>query len=269
MISDTTGTFKTQELPELEIGQARYIMAMNGVFYEQNDQLFHASTLIKEFYNPLNFGTMHILDHQEFFVPRFPKIPADLMAKCLGFFSYVEKKDDVECGLVLLYDPDTYRYSWCCPEQECSSADLKFITPVPGKDYDERLIHFGDIHLHPGMHAYHSSTDVGDEMTASDGLHLVYGTHKKWGLWNSETKKNEPDTIEPEFCAVFVTDGNRFKIEPSAVLESLDVQPVPFPKVWYDQCDVKKWAKGGWWSSKRGKLESKFADKEYAPHHGY
>ncbi len=263
MISDTTGLFKTHEPPPLEQGQARYVMAANGLYYEQHDQLFHACAEIHKFYNPVNFGSMKLLDQETFFSPKFPKIPRALLEKCLGFFSYVEKKDDVECGLVLLYDPDTYQYSWCCPEQECSGSEVKFTVPVPGKDYAENLIHFGDVHLHPGMRAYHSHTDFGDEMTASDGLHIVIGTPKKWGRWNNETRKNDPDTQELEFCAVFVSEGARFTCEPLEVLESITVTPSPFPKAWYDQCDVKKWGKGGWFGSKSGKT----ADKEYAPHY--
>jgi len=270
MIAETTGSFKTQELPELEMGHSRYIMAKNGIFYEQNDDLFHASSSVHEFYREPNWGTLKLLDHEEFFVPKFPKIPTELMEKCLGFFSYVEKKDDVECGLVLLFNPDTYEYSWCCPEQECSSAEVRFITPVPGKDYDENLIHFGDIHLHPGMSAYHSGTDYGDEMTASDGLHLVFGTPKVFGKWNSSLKGGkggwEEDSKETEFCGVFVSDGARFKVDPNVVIEGIgELVPKPFPKAWYQQCKVKKWGKGGWIGGFGAGSSTK--DKEYAPHY--
>ncbi len=197
---------------------------------------------------------MTLLPHHEFFSPKFPKIPEALIAQCLGFFSYVEKKHDWECGLVLLYNPDTYQYAWCCPDQECANYDLKFTTPVPGKDYEEQWVHFGDIHLHPGMSAYHSGTDQGDEMTASDGLHLVYGTPKHSGSnghWDKKSNKwvydDEGEKRPGEFCGVFVTEGARFKVEPSAVLESLTVAPSNFPKAWYMKCKAapkKNWLTG-------------------------
>jgi len=236
MIHETTGVFKTQQLEPLEMNKARYIMAADGIYYEQNDDLFHACTLVKEFYNPLNFGTMPMLKGEEFFRPRFPPIPKELMEKCLGFFTRIELTHDAECGLVLLYDPDTMEYSWCCPEQEGGGWDLKFTTPVPGEDYDERLVHFGDIHLHPGMSAYHSGTDHKDEMTASDGLHLVVGTPKGYSKWNQTTQKWDDEVRKPtEYCAVFVSDGNRFKIDPELIFETTDLTPKPFPRAWMEK----------------------------------
>lgn len=243
MISDTTGIFKTKALPNLALGQARYIMATSGLYYEQHDELFSASTRIHEFYREVNFGSMALLDHKEFFLPKFPVIPAELMGQCLGFMQHIEEKHDWECGLVLLYDPDTYQYHWCCPEQECGKYDLHFTTPVPGKDYPEHLMHFGDIHLHPGMAAYHSWTDKDDEMTASDGLHLVVGTPCKtfWGKWNPKKQKYDPDIKEKEtteFCACFVSEGARFEVEPEAVLQAS--QPGEFPQEWLKQCHKAK-----------------------------
>lgn len=241
MINETIGVFKTQQLEPLEMNKARYIMAADGIYYEQNDDLFHASTLVKEFYNPLNFGTMPIQKGVEFFEARFPKIPQQLIEECLGFFEAVEAKTGWECGLVLLYDPDSYEYSWCCPDQKCSKWDLEFKTPVPGKDYDENLIHFGDVHLHPAMSAYHSGTDHKDEMTASDGLHLVVGTPREYsrGHWDDQINKYVYDDEKrkpTECCAVFVTEGNRFTCDPGLVLEGTNFKPGKFPKEWMKKC---------------------------------
>lgn len=256
MITDTTGVFKTKELPQLELGHSRYIMAANGIYYEQNDDLFHASTVIHEFWRPINFGAMGLADHPEFFKPKFPIIPAALVEQCLGFFQAVEQKTDCECGLVLLYDPLTGDYQWCCPEQEIGKFDLHFTTPIPGKDYPEHLIHFGDVHLHPGMSAYHSGTDKDDEMTASDGLHLVVGTGKKYGKWNSSLKNGkgdwEPDEQRIEFCGVFVADGARFKVQPSEVLETTACEAGEFPNEWLKQC--KKAAKKSFFSSRSSEV---------------
>lgn len=248
MIKNTTGIFKTFEPPPLEVGQARYIMAANGIFQEQNDDMFDASSMIHEFYayRKPTFDGMNLLPHHEFFTPKFPKIPEDLIAQCLGFFSYVEHKHDWECGLVLLYNPETYQYSWCCPDQECSGASLKWTAPIPGKDYSEEWVHFGDVHLHPGMSAYHSGTDHDDEMTASDGLHLVVGTPNDWntGTWDKNLQKTiGRQKKEAEWCATFVSDGARFKVEPEVVLENIKVKPSPFPKVWYSKCKKLEW---GW-----------------------
>lgn len=247
MISDTSGVFKTQELPPLEQGLARYIMANGGLYYEQHDELFHASTEIHHFYRDVNFGSTNLLEHEEFFKPKFPKVPEELMAQCLGFFKTVEDAHDCECGLVLLYDPDTFQYQWCCPEQEMGSADLKFTVPLPGKDYEEHWVHFGDVHLHPGMSAYHSHTDYGDEMLASDGLHLVVGTPTDYtnSHWNSKTGKYDNKKKKPaEYCATFVSDGARFKIEPSEVLDA--APPGEFPVEWLKKCKrVKKTYFGG------------------------
>lgn len=252
MITDTTAVFKTQGLPELETGQSRYVMAANGIFYEQHDDLFHGCDRIHEFYRAVNFGQMQLLEHKPFFVPKFPIIPSYLISMCLGFFKAVEDKTDCECGLVLLYDPDTQLYQWCCPEQEISKWDLKFETPIPGKDYDERLIHFGDVHLHPGMSAYHSGTDHDDEMTASDGLHLVVGTRKKYGQWNDTLKGGkggwDPDTDDTEFCGVLVSEGARFKCDPASVME-LTTEPGLFPAAWLKKCQKAK--KASFWSSRK------------------
>jgi hypothetical protein len=252
MITDTTGVFKTKELPELEIGQSRYIMAAGGIYYEQKDDLFHGSDRVHEFYRDVNFGAMSLLPHPTFFIPQFPIIPAEMIGRCLGFFSRIEHDTGCECGLVLLFDPDTRQYQWCCPEQEINKWDLHFTTPIPGKDYAENLIHFGDVHLHPNMGAYHSGTDWNDEMTASDGLHLVVGTPKKYGKWNKDLKNGkgdwEEDTKEIEFCAVFVSDGARFKCDPASVME-ITKEALPFPSSWLKKCkkepEKKSWFGGG------------------------
>lgn len=240
MITETNGVFKTSELPELEHGQGRYIMAANGLYYEQRDDLFHASTQIHHFYRPVNFGSMSLLEHGEFFIPEFPPLPDNIIAQCLGFFQAVEDKTDCECGLVLLYDPVKRKYSWCCPEQEIGTVDLHFTTPIPGKDYPEHLVHFGDVHLHPGMSAYHSSTDYSDEMLASDGLHLVVGTPKSYGQWSYEEQKWIEGGRKPrEYAAVFVSDGARFTIKPGLILNT-KTEPGMFPPSWLKKCKQQR-----------------------------
>ncbi len=252
MITDTTGVFKIKELPELETGQSRYVMASNGIFYEQNDDLFSGSDSIHTFYRDVNFGSLNLIEHQAFFQPKFPIVPASMISQCLGFFKYIEDKHDCECGLVLLYDPELRVYHWCCPEQEISSCNIDFKVPLPGRDYEENLVHFGDIHLHPGMSAYHSYTDEKDEMTASDGLHLVVGTpkHKTGGQWSDRLRKwvyDDDNEDKTEFCAVFVSDGARFKCQPQDVIE-LTTETSAFPPSWLKKCHKKKqetWFGGG------------------------
>jgi hypothetical protein len=241
MITDTSGVFKLKQLPKLKLGEARYLMAAGGLYYEQHDELFHASTQIHKFYRDVKFGSMQLLDHEEFFQPKFPLLPEALIQQCLGFFQHIEDQHDCECGLVLLYDPDKRQYQWCCPQQTISKYDLKFTTPIPGKDYPEHLLHFGDVHLHPGMSAYHSGTDYDDEMLASDGLHLVVGTPKVYGYWDEtigkwiSAKKYDKKT---KFCATFVSDGARFEVDPEVVME-LTVERGLFPPSWLDQCQLK------------------------------
>ncbi len=266
MITSTKGVFKSQELPDLALGESRYVMAAGGMYYEQHDDLFHASTEIHHFYRDVNFGSMQLLEHKEFFKPKFPSIPAELVSQCLGFFKAIEDKTDCECGLVLLYDPETRLYRWCCPEQEISKCDLHFTTPVPGKDYPEHLMHFGDVHLHPGMSAYHSWTDERDEMLASDGLHLVVGTPTDWGKWSSKLGKYiGKEKKATEFCAVFVSEGARFKVEPQTVLESIQCEPGPFPEEWLAKCSKPKqksiWEYGSQTNKGDNKSEAKEKDE--------
>lgn len=98
------------------------------------------------------------------------KIPASLIAKILLFFKIVSKVFHSEAIVLLCYNSKNKKYKIIVPSQEVSHASVRYTPTVSPKNYD--LI--STIHSHNNFGAFHSGTDVNDEM-GFDGLHVTFG----------------------------------------------------------------------------------------------
>ena len=258
MIFKHTAVLKHDELPELEPGCGRYIVAKSGLYLECHDELFHACSRIKKFWDELD---VPLLEQEEFFVPTFAKIPGELVEQMLGFFEAANKLHDGEAALVILYNPDTGEYRWHCPKQVVElkqwSKDgdwytgdtIQFDNPL---EVPEGFLHFGDAHLHPhgGVHASHI-----DKVDDQDGLHIIV-SRNKW------------QTNEWEYGATFVMGKNRFEVPPSALIDGYDdfiYDCAEFPDEWMGMLFTQKvpytpyvwstWRKDGDGNGKKGKTK--------------
>jgi len=216
------------DLPPLEEGESRYIVADNGVFLERRDSMFTTCSRV-------NQRDLRLEWHQPSCELHCGKIPRLLHRAMLGFFKHAHELHDGEVALVLLYHPQRRRFRWHCPHQIVErypigdrwvTADyIHFDNPL---ELPEGYIHFGDAHLHPGP-PNPSAMDMADDQ---DGLHLIVG--------NILTRIS--------YSVTFVMDGTRFRIPPEDVFEDLSCEPLARPpKVWMQQIEIKN-VKPSWQS---------------------
>ena len=162
---------------------------------------------------------------------RCPKVPAELLARIVGFFRTIARRHGAEAVVLLACDESDGRVVPIVPPQiatvgwgwsgEPYPVGLHYeIPPSPGPG----LKLFGDIHSHAFEPAYASSVDVADE-THWPGVHVVAGRLHR-----------DP----PEWHAACVVDGCRFKVGPEAVLElgEADGGSSRFDPEWLDRVRV-------------------------------
>lgn len=194
-----------------------YLLAANGVFLVQDTLLFHATTRVthQPQLKPVA-PSLHL---------RIPRLPRQLLEEAYGFFLELHRRYESEGFAFILYAPDRATFSLAVPPQRLTYYDVPGYGPRMslGVHYDaidrpaESLI-LGDIHSHGRHRAYFSSTDNHDDLTRN-GLHLVIGC---------------VDQAKADVCASFVTNGTRFTLSPTDVLEPFHL-PIAPPQCWLDQ----------------------------------
>lgn len=146
-----------------------------------------------------------------------PKIPWELCQKMDMFFRHVDKKMHTEAIVILTYDPDVggeAGWGFLVPKQTNSMASCKYEPESIVDDKPDHVIIAGSAHSHPGMSAFASHTDVGDQ-TNWDGLHITFG-------WTG----GKPT----EYYAELQQGGGRFTLKPEQVFV-YEPEDVPFPEL--------------------------------------
>jgi len=131
---------------------------------------------------------------------RGPRVPALEIQRALSFFREVHSRWRTEALVHLYLDPKTHEITVEAPPQRVSVARCEFeATPTP-----EGLRHFGTMHSHHNMDAFHSDSDTAQELTAP-GLYIVVG------------RIHDP---YPSFSPIFAVDRTkRFPLNPGDVLD--------------------------------------------------
>lgn len=220
------------EPPALAEGGLRYLLARDGLYLERRTALFHTSTRLT---GPLLGLAAHEVSCQLF----FPPLPRVLVRAMLAFFKAAYDLHGGEAALVLLHHPDTGTYRWYCPPQSVevyrsfgrlrASDSITYELPL---ELPAGYVIFGDAHSHGSMPAYASAVDKNDE-EYKDGLHLIVG------------RIDEPGRCD--YHADFVMDGQRFGLEPTAVLEDARCRAFArAPASWLKQITMKQ---PTWWSA--------------------
>ena len=161
-----------------------------------------------------------------------PLIPYDLMQKIDKFFRRVDEKYGTEAIVVFTYD---VRYSgttnesdgWglVVPKQVNSGAHCSYDPPSVYDELDDEEQEFvrivGTAHSHPGMGAFASGTDHGDQL-GSDGIHITFG----WG-------RNGPTAYHIEMQV-----GNKnWELDEYMVLEPAPVETDDDIEIWTDNVE--------------------------------
>jgi len=194
---------KKQENEPINMNKNGYIVAENGVFEKINTPLYKAIVQTKN---------IPVIAKQECLLKlNIPKMPEDILRENVNILHLIEKKFTTEGVIVLFYDFDKKEYINYIPKQKVGAASLSYSEVPPGSKFGKNSIQMGTIHSHLGS-AFHSGIDDKDEINF-DGIHLTYGNI-------SETEGK----IRFEISASAMVGGHRFKINPSDVIEKLEME---------------------------------------------
>ena len=202
--------FPGVQLPVLQPGQIRYVVAREGTFLERRTAMYATSVRTSQ---PLP----SLETHSERCTLYLPGIPRVLSRAMLAFFVEAFRLHQGEAALVLLYDPRGGRFRWHCPVQTVevyrSFGRLRAydsITYEMPLELPDGYIIVGDAHSHGDLSPQPSHVDYGDE-THKDGLHVIVG-----GLGRKRP---------PQYHIDFVMDGQRFAVTPDAVFDDAMCHP--------------------------------------------
>lgn len=175
-----------------------YVVAGNGMFLRKRNNWVDATVPVDEVdgLKPLTPAARILL----------PKITSTVFAKALLFMHSVYVRSKVESAVLLHY---SRKHGWACtvPDQEATAQKVRYRA-------DERIPGYrcvGTIHSHARMSAFHSSTDVHDELT-HDGIHITVGKLNHFP--------------EFDFDAECVVNGSRFPILDGHVMRLRPVMEV-------------------------------------------
>ena len=138
-------------------------------------------------------------DGAEFVDYALPRVPADVMARAVGFFRAVYRVHRTEAAVLLLWHDRGFDLA--VPAQQVTAISVEFDVKPGAVPPGTRVV--GSMHSHGAYGAYASTTDEDDDAEL-DGLHLVVG---------------DLDRQRTGFAAAVVVDGVRFPLKPARLFE--------------------------------------------------
>jgi hypothetical protein len=168
-----------------------FVVARDGLYLRKRSLLGLSQTKVGR--------VAHLPDGKEFVDYALPKVPADLMARAVGFFRAVYRLHKTEAAALLLWRDGSFDLA--VPDQKVSSVSVKFDVSDCELPAGSRLA--GTMHSHGGFTAYASTTDEDDEAEL-DGLHVVVGDFDRRRLG---------------YSAAIVVDGIRFHLKTGQLIE--------------------------------------------------
>ncbi len=168
-----------------------FVVAHDGLYLRKQSLLGLSQTKVD--------GAEHLPAETEFVEYALPKVPADLMARVVGFFRSVYRLHKTEA--LVLFTWRAEGFDLFVPDQQVSLASVKHRLDESALPSDLRVI--GSIHSHGPFGAGASSIDAADE-AEFDGIHVVVGNF---------------DRRRQSYSAAIAVDGQRFDVRPNVVLE--------------------------------------------------
>lgn len=168
-----------------------FVVAHDGLYLRKQSLLGLSQTKVD--------GVDHLPAEKEFVEYALPKVPADLMARVVGFFRSVYRERRTEALVLLTWKAEGF--DLFVPEQQVSMASVKHRLDESALPDDLRVI--GSIHSHGAFGAGASAIDADDE-AEFDGLHVVVGDF---------------DRRRQTYSAAIAVDGQRFDVRANVVLE--------------------------------------------------
>jgi proteasome lid subunit RPN8/RPN11 len=168
-----------------------FLVAHDGLYLRKRSLLGVSQTKVD--------GAEHLSAEKEYVEYGLPKVPLDLMARVVGFFRAIYRRQATEALVLLLWTGEGF--DLFVPKQRVSLASVSHTLDEAELPSGSRVV--GSIHSHGAFGAWASSIDEDDE-AEFDGLHVVVGDF---------------DRSRPSYSAAIAVDGQRFAIRTNVVLE--------------------------------------------------
>ncbi len=184
---------KGMKLPETGM---YYVVGSNGIFAHIPNKVGRSLVKVD--------GISGLEPVRSFIMPKLPKLPARIVNQAYTFFRKVYERHQSESGLVLFYNEAKKDFLLWCPNQEVSHGSCNYDRNDYGGN-EPALVGYnivGSIHSHADFGAFHSGTDIHDEIDF-DGLHITIGNVNTdaFSMCASVAIAKEREQVEPEFCA--------------------------------------------------------------------
>ena len=152
------------------------------------------------------------------FIPALPLIPQALLLEIISFFRYFAQQDGGKEVLVNTYwDTQEERFFVDTPEQKVTKTSVHSVTSP--EYFDERYIHYMDIHSHTTMDAFFSAVDDKDEKATR--VYAVIG---------------RLDKLLPDIKVRICNGGKFLEIDPTEVFEPI---VGTFPSEWLNNVQTR------------------------------
>jgi len=168
-----------------------FVVASNGLYLRKRSLLGVSQTRVGRI--------AHLPAGSEFVDYALPRVPADLMARVVGFFRAVYRLHRTEAAVLLVWRDGVF--DLVVPAQKVTAVSVAF--DVRDGDVPPGWRVVGSMHSHGAYGAYASTTDEDDEAEL-DGLHVVVG---------------ELDKHRIGYAAAVVVDGVRFALKANRLFE--------------------------------------------------
>jgi hypothetical protein len=162
-----------------------FVVARDGLYLRKRSLLGVSQTRVEH--------VAHLPAGSEFVEYALPPVPADVMARVVGFFRAVYRAHRTEAAVLLVWRDGVF--DLVVPPQKVTAVSVAF--EVRDGDIPPGWRVVGSMHSHGAYGAYASTTDEDDEAEL-DGLHVVVG---------------QLDKGRPGYAAAIVVDGVRFTLK--------------------------------------------------------
>jgi hypothetical protein len=192
-----------------------YLLTSDGLFLVKKFPLYRANVKIEN-------GLPWLEGNSEQLTLNFPRIPAGLIEKAVGFFYAIYHLYGSEAIAFLYYKQKERRFRLFIPQQEVEVHDNHRYSwngyhlnykPAPTPPGYVRL---GTIHSHANLPAYYSWTDEKDSQF-DDSLNIVVGNLH---------------LSTPSFSVCFMVHGQKFDLYPWQVMEPFRKPHFPVSGKW-------------------------------------
>lgn len=168
-----------------------FVVARDGLYLRKRSLLGVSQTKVGRI--------AHLPAGSEFVDYALPAVPADVMARVVGFFRATYRLHRTEAAVLLVWRDGVF--DLVVPPQKVTAVSVAF--DVRDGDVPPGWRVVGSMHSHGAYGAYASTTDEDDEAEL-DGLHVVVG---------------DLDRRRIGYAAAVVVDGVRFALKPRSLFE--------------------------------------------------